>query len=437
MCKANPARIVIINMIALMVISPKANCATLQEAKTLRADLLTGYDKFIRPIGNQSNHIDVNIGMTIIALQEFDEVEEKFSFVGIYELSWIDESMQWNASNYSGITQMLMGYNDIWVPEVILTNPSDKIDSFGDDWMQIRYLNSGMASWYPADLIKATCSINAYTFPFDTQECTVEVYIWAYLYSEARFVAVRDTINTQLMSEHGSWKLKKTRVTIDTNQYSSRGLFTFWFQRKPQYVIINIVLPILFLCLLNVLVFVLPPDSGERMSYSITVLLSIAVFMTIVSDNLPKTSEPLPLIAFFLMMNLISSSLIATVTVLNLRLHHKDDSIPVPSWLVSFYHKMNSCLTCTARCKRNRGQTTEFFENKALPAYATEIKIEPINKVAPAESQFHDADELGVPEQPVSWKDISVIVDQLSLIIFTILALLTFIIFFLTTATAS
>ena len=95
-------------------------------------------------------------------------------------------------------------------------------------------------------------------------------------------------------------------------------------------------LPILFLCILNVLVFFLPLESGERVSYAITVLLSIAVFMTIVSDTLPKTSEPLPLISYLLMISLIISSIIAVITIFNLRLFHKKSDTVVPKLAGSY-----------------------------------------------------------------------------------------------------
>jgi hypothetical protein len=44
--------------------------------------------------------------------------------------------------------------------------------------------------------------------------------------------------------------------------------------------------------ILNVFVFLLPADSGERVGYAITMLLAIAVFLTISSDSLPAMSNP-------------------------------------------------------------------------------------------------------------------------------------------------
>ena len=48
--------------------------------------------------------------------------------------------------------------------------------------------------------------------------------------------------------------------------------------------------------LLALLVFYLPPDSGEKVSLGITVLLSFSVFLLLVAENVPKTSEFVPLL---------------------------------------------------------------------------------------------------------------------------------------------
>ena len=50
------------------------------------------------------------------------------------------------------------------------------------------------------------------------------------------------------------------------------------------------------LSLLNVLVFILPADCGERMALAVTVLLSFTVYLGIISDSMPKTSESLSLL---------------------------------------------------------------------------------------------------------------------------------------------
>ncbi len=72
--------------------------------------------------------------------------------------------------------------------------------------------------------------------------------------------------------------------------------FTLVMRRKPLYYVMNIMLPCLMLSLLDLLVFCLPPESGEKVSLGITVLLSFSVFLLVIADNVPQTSETAPLL---------------------------------------------------------------------------------------------------------------------------------------------
>ena len=47
---------------------------------------------------------------------------------------------------------------------------------------------------------------------------------------------------------------------------------------------------------LTVLVFCLPPDSGEKIALGVTVLLAFSVFMLAIAEKMPETSESIPLI---------------------------------------------------------------------------------------------------------------------------------------------
>ena len=70
----------------------------------------------------------------------------------------------------------------------------------------------------------------------------------------------------------------------------------FVMQRRMLYYILNIILPCIWLNMLSLLSFCLPPDAGEKITLGITVLLSYSVFMLMVAENMPHTSEFVPLI---------------------------------------------------------------------------------------------------------------------------------------------
>ena len=88
-------------------------------------------------------------------------------------------------------------------------------------------------------------------------------------------------------------------------------------------------------------VFVLPSESGEPVEYSITVLLSIVVFLTITSSNLPGTSEHrMPTIFLLLTGYVVISVMIVISVIIGLRFYLRDQDIPVSAnWkiLILFY----------------------------------------------------------------------------------------------------
>ena len=407
--------------------------AAIEDARSLRTNLLTNYSKYIRPVSDENDVVNVYLGLSVIAIQEFDEVLERFSVAGAFFLYWIDISMTWDEDQYGGLSAIYMGYKEVWVPEIILVNPSEKLQSYGKEWQLIKYSSAGLATWIPADLIKATCSVNVYYFPYDTQECDLNLYTWGYSAKEVKLIPTSNSVDISQLAEHGSWKVTNTSVRTVDDDFTSKIFFTFRLERKPQYVIVNVILPIMFLCLLNVLVFILAAASGERVSYAITVLLSIAVFMTIVSDTLPKTSEPLPLIAYFLMVDLIISALISLCTIINLRLYHKDDSIPIPKWLNHVYH----ILSCN--CRQNvvigaYDRDVPFTEGKQIADKGNVFQkmnkgVSELNKVKEADTGNSDESH----RKHVTWQDISIMFDCILLVIFTIATVLSFIIFMLIT----
>ena len=74
---------------------------------------------------------------------------------------------------------------------------------------------------------------------------------------------------------------------------------TFWLKikRKPLYYIFNLILPCVCVTLLSFLVFLLPPESGEKVSLSVAALLSMTFFLALVSENTPTQSMSVPLIS--------------------------------------------------------------------------------------------------------------------------------------------
>ena len=435
--------------LVFLVFSKETMAGTLNDTNTLLANLLKDYNTNVRPVENQSLPVYVSIQPYVKSIQEFDEVKEMFSFVGAIFVMWVDDRMKWDPEEYGGINEIHVSYNDVWIPEMILSSPSDDVDSLGKKWNRIRYHSYGLAQWLPVDLIKSTCSVNVKNYPFDSQSCLTSFNALGYDSREIVIMPWTNQIDVSIFQPNSLWDIQNTSVSV--LQANVQLDCTFHLKRKPSFVIINILLPILCLSLLNVLVFLLVPESGERASYCITVLLSIAVFMTIVNDMLPRSSTPVPMISYKLMLDMVISSLIVFVAILNLRIYSRDNSDPVPKWLQKFYLVM-SCVWCKKRTidpgdntlktyipradgdttKSNNGNRTKSMRSINIKAVATLGNDE--KKPLPTANIAWVTDDL-LERQKITWKKISFMFDWIALVFFTLASLISFSLFIIITST--
>lgn len=101
---------------------------------------------------------------------------------------------------------------------------------------------------------------------------------------------------------NGEWDLLEARIVRNVVIYSCciepfpDVTITIKIRRKTLYYMYNVVLPCMMMSVLTLLVFCLPPDSGEKIALGVTVLLAFSVFMLAISEKLPETSESIPLL---------------------------------------------------------------------------------------------------------------------------------------------
>jgi len=72
--------------------------------------------------------------------------------------------------------------------------------------------------------------------------------------------------------------------------------YTIVLRRKPMFFTYNLVFPCVLLMVIGILVFCLPPESGEKVSLSVTVLLAMTVYQLLIAETIPATSDVIPLI---------------------------------------------------------------------------------------------------------------------------------------------
>ncbi|KAK3602110.1 hypothetical protein CHS0354_030459 [Potamilus streckersoni] len=403
-----------IKVLLLFCIIMAVYSQTMSDSTKLIEDLLSGYDKLVRPVADQSQPVSLYISMDLVAIQEFDEVLEKFSVVAVIYIIWEDIRMTWNSSEYNGLSTILIPQPNVWTPTLLVTNSFGTVKPIGADWMKVRYYDNGISVYSPGDVFQTTCAVDVTFYPYDAQTCKVMLIPWGSLPTEITIYASKDYVLKSYFSENGEWEVTSTSVTSGKTDVLSYIEFIIKMKRRPRFILVNVLLPIIFMGILNIMVFILPAESGERVSFCITVLLAFAVFLTIVGDNLPKTSKPMPMICYFLLVNLSLSTFISIMTILNLRLYHKPESKPVPRLLAVMARKLK-CM-----CAQSRNAVQPFVQ-KSINEIPVTKKEKMSFELKKESDQMWTANENLIAA--VSWKDISGIVDSV-LCMFSILWLI-------------
>ena len=382
------------------------NCQTMLDTHNLLTNLMKDYDKLVRPAVDQSQPVHINVSFNLVAIQEFDEVSEKLSVVGVLNLVWTDERLKWNPADYNNSWTVNIPFTDVWAPQLILTNPINKIKKLGQDWEMIKFVFNGQGYVSVGDVIHSKCNVDVTYFPYDTQNCEIMFIPWGLTAYEVIMVSTLDHALLDYFSENGEWTLVETSAVSGYVETGDFSFITFGIKikRRPTFFLVNVVLPIIFMGFLNVLVFVLPVQSGERVSYAITVLLAIAVFLTLVGDNMPKTSEPMSTLCYFLIVNLILSSAICFGSIVSLMLYYRNDSGQPPSPAMA-------SLTRILLCKKRKDVTDIKILSKAKDTVShTNMNMQ--ETILPQNNFFRLMDDGSTKDTDITWKDVSRAADR-------------------------
>lgn len=152
-----------------------------------------------------------------------------------------------------------------------------------------------------------SCDLDSSYYPMDQQTCSIVLTTWGATAEELIIQDVQalyETSNTIPYQENGVWELKDTsfRIYKEYRESSSYNTieFTYVFNRRARYYVLIIMLPVILLSLLCCGVFILPPDAGEKVGFSLTVLLSYAVYLSLIAEAIPETSLTLSILSMYI-----------------------------------------------------------------------------------------------------------------------------------------
>uniref|UniRef100_A0A8I3P6W6 Neuronal acetylcholine receptor subunit alpha-7 n=1 Tax=Canis lupus familiaris TaxID=9615 RepID=A0A8I3P6W6_CANLF len=289
--------------------------------RKLYKELVKNYNPLERPVANDSQPLTVYFSLSLLQ---------------IMDVSWTDHYLQWNMSEYPGVKTVRFPDGLIWKPDILLYNSAD--ERFDATFHTNVLVNSsGHCQYLPPGIFKSSCYIDVRWFPFDVQQCKLKFGSWSYGGWSLDLQMQEADISGYI--PNGEWDLvgipgKRSEKFYECCKEPYPDVtFTVTIRRRTLYYGLNLLIPCVLISALALLVFLLPADSGEKISLGITVLLSLTVFMLLVAEIMPATSDSVPLIAQYFASTMIIVGLSVVVTVIVLQYHHHDpDGGKMPKW---------------------------------------------------------------------------------------------------------
>ncbi|XP_061168933.1 neuronal acetylcholine receptor subunit alpha-2-like [Saccostrea echinata] len=284
-----------------------------------------------------------------------------------------------------------LSHQTLVVPAMLLTYSTDEISAntasdlsrdhpslvkdisvISDKNIPMRIMSTGHITWNPAGIYLVACSCDITYYPLDEQTCTIKVNTWGYTSNEISLEFDNPAVDMSFYSENGEWLLtdaagENTKEISRVGQTFSSHTFCITLKRRPMFHALNTMVPVVLMAFLISMVFKLPVDSGEKIGYSLTVLLAYAVYLTLISDNIPSTSVSVCYLTVYLVIVLALGVLSVAFVILVIGTYHKGDET-VPACLARIGRFM-AMISCGGNCckKKNSDSVTAIGEPNKLP----------------------------------------------------------------------
>ncbi|XP_043397976.1 neuronal acetylcholine receptor subunit alpha-2 [Chelonia mydas] len=301
--------------------------------------LFTSYNRWSRPVPNISDVVIVRFGLSIAQLIDVDEKNQMMTTNVWLKQEWSDYKLRWNPADFDNVTSIRVPSEMIWIPDIVLYNNAD--GEFAVTHMTKAHLfSNGKVKWVPPAIYKSSCSIDVTFFPFDQQNCKMKFGSWTYDKAKIDLESMERDVDLKDYWESGEWAIINAVGTYNTKKYDCCTeiypdiTYCFIIRRLPLFYTINLIIPCLLISCLTVLVFYLPSDCGEKITLCISVLLSLTVFLLLITEIIPSTSLVIPLIGEYLLFTMIFVTLSIVITVFVLNVHHRSPSThKMPRWV--------------------------------------------------------------------------------------------------------
>ncbi|CAJ0563897.1 unnamed protein product, partial [Mesorhabditis spiculigera] len=371
-------------------------------------DLKVGHDPVERPVSNHREAVDCQIRILLQQLVDVDEKNQVVTLVIWTQMTWHDYKMRWDPIEYGNITTLQVPSGSLWKPDVLLFNTADEhFDASFPVNMAVRH--TGEVLMAPPSIVRMSCTFDLTYFPFDDQVCYLKFGSWTYTGNQVDLridnsgLSEKNQMDLRYYVPNGEWELIATPAERVANEFHGEKYVELYFRmhikRRTLYYGLNWVVPSVLISLSNVLGFTLPTECGEKLTLQITNLLAVLVFLGMVSEIIPPSSESIPVIVAFFSTSLLLLGLSTICTVLVINVHFRNPRThKLSKTMRALFLEWLPWLLLMTRPGRKFAKLRRY--TKRQPE-----EVEPGGSFLSGEFSMTKAPLLAVPEETYDWQE--------------------------------
>ena len=394
----------------LFVLLQQVNSQAVLSFSDLEQDFVNVIDGFtdkqtLIPVPYTNSTMEVTLDISLSSVNDFNELDGYLEISGYLLLNWTDTSGILRSTHDISV---LLSSSKLWKPPLLLVNSVKGTSEIGDTTSKLRCnIMTWNCEWNPWIVLRGGCTPDVRFYPFDRQHCSFKISAWGHTASELTLTASRSDWDMELFEENAEWTVESTSSASYAQNNVSFVEFSIELKRIPTYYVINLIIPVTLLALVNVCVFILPTESGERVGFSIICFLSFVVLLNIIMSFIPTSSANLAYLCYYTFIMMVFSCGMSLATLFTVWIHFKsENNSDVPAILRGFMY----VLTC--RCFHTT-PPTKSSGSRVIPIKTVENKSNidnlgpDYNKSNYSVSEQNEKDE----KFTVSWKQVASVID--------------------------
>ncbi|KAK8385234.1 hypothetical protein O3P69_012207 [Scylla paramamosain] len=391
---------------------------------SLRKEVFQGYDKTIRP------SLNVSVLVRSLEVDEMDVKEDAHAVLlrGALQLMWEDPRLRWRLDDHEDVDRLGVDPEELWHPDFAMASPAGQNPVPPRSQLPALVYPDGKVIFVPPVDLPLTCLLDLTYWPYDVLNCSLRAGSWVH-HGHMLNVTLADDALKFLHSPLGEgeaegvssssssvtrteWEVVFANLTRHTQMIPCCSepqvtlVMSMIVRRSAPAITWVMKTPVLCLCVMTCLVFLLPPNGSEKVLFGgVCVLLNI-LFLGFAITIVYKDPMHTPLIVQLVTHQVVLTVVSVVVAVVVMRLARGPHSFPVPHIINKLVNTL-ATLLCLSSCSRRPGNHEQ--------EYAVIIKAEQIEL---GERNGGEARQREWTEDLGEWILLASVIDRLALVLY-------------------